>query len=73
MEPPPPQVQVPQAPIPHALVLGNIDIAPGISNDESLVQILHWIGFRTAPQRAGIGFLSRIRKPDDSRIERTVF
>ena len=50
MEPPP----QPQAPIPHALVLGNIDIAPGIADDESLVQILHWIGFRTAPQRAAL-------------------
>ena len=45
---------VPLAPVPHILVLGDIDIAPGISNDDSLVQILHWIGFWTAAQQASI-------------------
>ena len=42
---------VPPAPVPHVLVLGNTVIAPGISTDDSLIQILHWIGFRTAAQQ----------------------
>ena len=56
LPPPPPggPPPVPPAPIPHILVLGNIDIAPGISDDDSLIQILHWIGFRTAAQQAAI-------------------
>lgn len=35
-------------------VLGAAIIAPGITEDDSLTQILHWIGFRTVVQRTAI-------------------
>ena len=56
LPPPPPYgpPPVPPAPVPHILVLGNSNIATGISDDDSLTQILHWIGFRTAAQQTSI-------------------
>ena len=50
----PAQVPVPPppVPVPYALVLGpNNDVVDGISEDDSLRQILHWIGFRTTAQQ----------------------
>ena len=40
------------AAVPYVLVLGlNNDVADGISETDSLRQILHWIGFRTTAQQ----------------------
>jgi hypothetical protein len=41
-------------PIPHVLQLGHEEIQAGISEEDSLLQILHWIGFRTAEQRTNL-------------------
>jgi hypothetical protein len=41
-------------PAPHVLQLGNNKIQAGISEEDSLLQILHWIGFRTDDQRASL-------------------
>ena len=49
------QTLAPQlAPQPYILVLGHTNIAQGINANDSLIQILHWIGFRTAAQQAAI-------------------
>ena len=40
------------AAVPYVLVLGlNNNVANGISETDSLRQILHWIGFRTTAQQ----------------------
>ena len=35
------------APVPYVLLVGTKKVPDGITEDESLEQILHWIGFRT--------------------------
>ena len=42
----------PAPPAPHVFVTGrNQTIADGITEEDSILQMLHWIGFRTAAQR----------------------
>jgi hypothetical protein len=41
-------------PIPFVLQLGNNVIQAGISEEDSLLQILHWIGFRNEGQRGNL-------------------
>ena len=44
---PPPPNQPPQ----YVFLIGNNDVAPGINMQDSILQILHWIGFRTVNLR----------------------
>ena len=43
-----------EPPAPYVLQLGNNEIQAGISEGDSLLQILHWIGFRTDDQRTSL-------------------
>ena len=38
----------------NQFLLGNDEVGDGISEADSLQQMLHWIGFRTAPQKASM-------------------
>ena len=54
--PPPanPPVVPPVPPAPYALLAGNDEVPDGISEDDSMLQILYWIGFVLQPQRIAI-------------------